>query len=655
MNDAAIESQSTQEKSNNTKLIPSFPGAGQQLPAGVPQYFPAFPHGFPPIPPYMPMAFAPPMTGGFHMPTAIAGAMVSQTSAEGATKNMHSLKTGDGQADKATEPMKDADQIKLSQPEQFDNSKPFVYNGQWMFPAPSHFAPPMGTPFMPGPMIGPPHMMGPPIHMPQQMAPHPNLGPPMMAPGSFPTPFLSHPGIAGGMTAPEPNNKPADAPAAPPISSIKPSDITTKQIASFRTSLKYHEDQLQYNRHQIDEKFMENKVKSIREHIQNFEVLLRSQLEHEKIYYPKTEKDNAIESKPQSVPASIQKDAGQASRGGVAAANQGRNKIQSHHPCIDAASGKEEEVAFNFDPSGSVAPPADPAQRPRLPSDAARAPAFQPRGEPPSHADNNNSDLSWGMSGCSSKAPEKISVRERLPASDGQRRFLTESLESAGSASNSKPYDNSAVNALPAAKAKAKGKAWLGVPYLVGTLPKGVNPRNAKDTDYQYSRELTYDELRSRYLYWGGAPRSIQQGLPKYDGKHFYPPSPGEGRSLKGLPEIDPDIPGPGTDPLHSFASAATVNNKVKVASNDDTYASAMHSPSFGNHIYDGSNELQEAPEEDGLPRGLHPNKAAPVDTGTDVGADTGSVSLCESRPDKSVYVASIDKVFSWMATNERN
>jgi hypothetical protein len=67
-----------------------------------------------------------------------------------------------------------------------------------------------------------------------------------------------------------------------------------------------------------------------------------------------------------------------------------------------------------------------------------------------------------------------------------------------------------------------------------------VNPRTAQDADYQYSRELTDEERRARFLYWGKAPRSAQHGLPKYDGKHFYPPSPvkdagkGKGKGVMG-------------------------------------------------------------------------------------------------------------------------
>jgi hypothetical protein len=64
------------------------------------------------------------------------------------------------------------------------------------------------------------------------------------------------------------------------------------------------------------------------------------------------------------------------------------------------------------------------------------------------------------------------------------------------------------------------------VPYLVGKPPNGVSASQVKDSDFVYPRHLTQDEVRARFLYWGKAPRSVQSGLPKFDGKDFYPPSP---------------------------------------------------------------------------------------------------------------------------------
>ncbi|RKF82881.1 hypothetical protein GcM3_019011 [Golovinomyces cichoracearum] len=66
----------------------------------------------------------------------------------------------------------------------------------------------------------------------------------------------------------------------------------------------------------------------------------------------------------------------------------------------------------------------------------------------------------------------------------------------------------------------------LGAPYLVGTISRGSQYNPTKPFDIVYSRPLTDEERHARYLYFGKAPRSAQSGLPKFDGKDFYPPSP---------------------------------------------------------------------------------------------------------------------------------
>jgi hypothetical protein len=64
------------------------------------------------------------------------------------------------------------------------------------------------------------------------------------------------------------------------------------------------------------------------------------------------------------------------------------------------------------------------------------------------------------------------------------------------------------------------------VPYLVGTRPEGVHENEAQNMDLHYPRPLNSEEIRARYLYWGKAVNSSCSGLPKFDGKDFYPPSP---------------------------------------------------------------------------------------------------------------------------------
>ena len=632
--DVAVDNHGPPEKLKNTKPIPGPLNLG---PHGVPQYFPAFPHGYPPIPAYLPMAFGPHMHGGFPMPSAVGGPMVSQPAADG------TLKTGDGQADKATEP-KRTDKINLSRPDQFDQTKPFVYNGQWMFPFPSHFPPPMGNPFMPGPILGPHPLMGHP-GMPPHLANPQNLGAPMMAPGAFHVPPPGHPGFPSMLptAGPGPINKDPQPPVAPPISSIKPSDITRKQIGSFRTSLKYHEDQLQFNRHQIDEKFMENKVKAIREHIQQFEALLRTQTEHEKLYNQKREKSKEAETDPKPAPAAVQKVPDHEHRDHTSTANHGRLENGSQHEAISATNGNSGEGAFNLNGLAAALKSIDLAKKPRLPSDAALAPPFRPRGENDmiAQSDTNGSGMCLGIAGCC----KPLGNSGQRPVSAGYEKWRIVSESSDQTGNSSKTWEDTVTD--PLSTSLAAEKARLGVPYLVGTLPKGVDPRTARDADYQYPRELTEDETRSRHLYWGKAPRFVRQGLPKYDGKHFYPPSPAKEAITNGSPESGPKMTQSEMDPFLSLFPAGE-GKKSKALGTDDTYASAPHLRSFRSQIYGGSQEFQKALDEVNQPCGGHPPKVSIAEAG----ADSGSASSRDRRSDNPVYVAACAKVSRWMATN---
>lgn len=70
------------------------------------------------------------------------------------------------------------------------------------------------------------------------------------------------------------------------------------------------------------------------------------------------------------------------------------------------------------------------------------------------------------------------------------------------------------------------GPASFRIPYLTGYVPTGIEPGEARSSDYVYSRELSDEEKKARALYWGNADRELTRGLPKFDGKDFYPASP---------------------------------------------------------------------------------------------------------------------------------
>lgn len=131
-----------------------------------------------------------------------------------------------------------------------------------------------------------------PIPLPGQMMMHPAHGPNSVngnigaKPNQQPMP---QPGTNNGRLA---NVVPL---AKSPISSIRPSEITKKQIESLRSSLRYFEDQLQYNKHQIDEKATEEQAQQIRNQIDHFGKILGSQVSFEATNYPKSKSHTSSE------------------------------------------------------------------------------------------------------------------------------------------------------------------------------------------------------------------------------------------------------------------------------------------------------------------------------------------------------------------------
>jgi hypothetical protein len=126
---------------------------------------------------------------------------------------------------------------------------------------------------------------------PQAFAANAHAGTAVFAQGMLPN-QLGYPGAATPKQSSE-NEIPAGstpvsltAPSMPPVTSIRPSDITTKHLEILRSRVKYLEDQLQYNKHQIDERSFRNEALMVRDNIQNFEKNLEQQLRMEEIYYP---------------------------------------------------------------------------------------------------------------------------------------------------------------------------------------------------------------------------------------------------------------------------------------------------------------------------------------------------------------------------------
>lgn len=526
--------------------LPMAPVMG--MPHPMQFFYPGFHPGMAPMHPMagMPMPMMPP---GFPFPMPMSNGAGPPTGQDDSHKE-NLTKKGDDVDDKATveaEPTKTG--VKLSPPEQFDHSKPFMFNGQpWMFPMfPAPYPGFMGMPspaFPPGPMPGSPMMMPPHMAMPGMvggpigpmgpMGPIAPMGPMGLQSQQGPPPTASVSGSSRQPT-PQPSSK-------PPISSIRPSQITRKQIDGLRASLKYHEDQLQYNKHQIDEKDMETKIQMLLADIERFERVFTAQAEYEEKHYPKVEKtkEDSLTSGGRSSAPSTNTSQSQSEESKESKESNATSVTTGSQPKLRKKDRSCDSLGVSSNKSSRAssiyheAPRVDSTQgrKSTLPSDAARAPVFQPR---------------------------SVSAFT-LPITNGTESITQEQLQAAEKrliAAGSQGWN------LSAAPSTSTSQNSFGVPYLVGTLPRGVNPYNGTRVEYEYSRKLTDEEVQARHLYWGKAPRSVSQGLPKYDGKNFYPPSPikvPEDSSPKirrgiptGVPEIDYQFTAPNIDPFRAI------------------------------------------------------------------------------------------------------
>lgn len=508
---------------------PKHPAAIMGMPQPMPFFYPSYP-GMPPMHPMtgMPMPVMPP---GFPFPMPVPTAPTANSAEEAARKENQSKKAEEHKAASELQPGKPG--INLSPPEQFDHTKPFMYNGQqWMFPmfpAPYPGFLGMPPPGYAGHMPGPPMMMPPHMPMPPMMSP---IGPvPPVGPMGPMGPQQS--AGAATMTTAAPSSSRQSTPqppSKPPISSIRPSQITRKQIDGLRASLKYHEDQLQYNKHQIDEKDMERKIEMLNHDIDRFEKVFQAQTEFEEKHYPKTDKDKdeaASSSGRSSVPSSKTQSQSEESKESKESKATTMSNNSHSQPKLRKKDRSRDSVGINSNKSSTASYILEDSAQDRvlasiqagkkssLPSGAARAPVFQPRSVSTlSCPVPSGNEQVWKAANA-----EGGITQEQLEAAEKK-------LIAAGSKAWAVPHEINGTPSQPSRGESPRKHDGLGVPYLVGTLPRGVNPYAGHRFEYEYSRKLTDEELQARHLYFGKTPRSVSQGLPKYDGRNFYPPSP---------------------------------------------------------------------------------------------------------------------------------
>ncbi|KAL7918656.1 hypothetical protein ACQKWADRAFT_330514 [Trichoderma austrokoningii] len=431
-----------------------------------------------------------------------------------------------------------------------DPTRPHIHNGQWMVPSGSAF-----HPYALGPHHG---FLGPPMLSPmaagQRFIPGHVMAPLPQSNGQIPQ------AQAAGM--PLPMQSYATAPnfalsAGQHQSSIRASQITKRQLSVLRASLKWTEDQLQYNKHQIDERTMELHAQSLRHSIEHFEKIQDEQAANENRGLAKDQSQDDL-----SVSASADEDRSKSPVTNSSAKPE--NSADSFSSLPDEASivrtdkGKSssQRIAFPCNHDGATTQPAPKAQSmgagdegsvgkktSALPVTAALAPPFQPR------------------------AIENQSASDDLPRS---------------------------VNIPLMYKENVSPK-----PYLVGELPPGMSAERAHDTDYVYPRQLTEDELRARHMYWGNAPHHLQSGLPKFDGKDFYPPSPDSSRP----PDNDSDLSRRFNSVMAKVTEAESVGRNGGTEA-DPFQSSRRNPPPFrrgvmGTSTESGSSQKSSAPSRD--------------------------------------------------------
>lgn len=595
----------TQPEPASVAAAPAVPK--QTLPVmGMPhpmQFFhPGFYPGMPPIHPMtgMPMPMMPP---GYPFPMApVLNATVASGNQEASLKENQTNKAENKDAKSVIESEPAKVTVKLSPPENFDHTKPFMYNGQqWMFPM---FASPYpGYMGMPPPSFAGPHVPGAPMMMPPHIAVPQMVGPigPIGMQASQGT-MAPPPPIASRQPTPQP-------PSKPPISSIRPSQITRKQIDGLRANLKYHEDQLQFNKHQIDEKDMENKIQLLQNDIERFERVFKAQADYEEKHYPKSDKvkeDVSSSGRSSAAPStktsqSQSEESKESKATTVTASSQLKlKKKERSRDSVGLNSNKSSTASYtNEDTPRDRLLVTNTNRKSTLPSGAALAPVFQPRSA--SGVSALTFPITKGNKWQLDNTGEEI-TQEQLDEAD-------KILQEAGSKAWGSTQQKQALSNPAAQRQSPRGHDDLGVPYLIGNLPHGLNnPYPTQRIEYEYSRKLTDEELHARRLYFGKAPRSVSQGLPKYDGRNFYPASPvknmtpSESPSVRrqripiGVPETDYGFPAQSGKDVDPFRAGTPSDDSLKPTKIDNTKTpSAMSVRSFNSQADDHTADFRDA------------------------------------------------------------
>lgn len=469
-------------------------------------------------------------------------------------------------------PSSPAEEITISPPYQFDTSKPFLYNGQWVYPMPPGFQPPV----LPFNLLGNVNPMQPQfisqgqagMYFPQQL----QFSTPNVA-SSFPMlsttqRLLNLPGFAPVML-PSGSPQTFQSPCRPfPAGPLPGSPTTEQQVQALQQHIKHLENQLENNKHQIDEAHVIAQREMARSQIAAllFQSTINEQAHHlqgTKAQVPRPSNGSTgAESLVGLGLHSTQQEINSPGAAYIVSRKLGSicepNAEPNQSTAITQPLGQLTSRSFTGPIANEASAPPKPEIRKRLSAAAAMAPPFLPR----------NLKASSDISGDSFPAKDPTTVHPKSPAGvkGSQKNTDTQhALASTTKASDRKlPFPHQSIDKevlsmpkpqtmrnivrtdpfdlIPAALQSFNAHPFatgtgptdpsmshgLGdpVPYLYGFPPSGMTFEKASSSELQYSRKLTEDEQRARHLYWGKAPREALKGLPKFDGRDFYPPSP---------------------------------------------------------------------------------------------------------------------------------
>ncbi|KAI1000391.1 hypothetical protein K3495_g7804 [Podosphaera aphanis] len=423
--------------------------------------------------------------------------------------------------------------IKISHPSQFDYTKPFMISGQVVYPVQSGFQPS----FQPSPYAFPVPIgiIGNSNFISQGQPPGFQKPHPVASAGNSNSqaPFTN---VSSHSMSP-PNHGYSSDFAVPPNFipatgiPIPAKDFLTGQLQALYTSLSSIEKQISGKNPQYDQGLLEAQRNMIQSQINSTKNALSNQI------YRQSSKNKDHDFKDKKMQAMA-----------IPAIVSDENKARLHHriPPLAPVKGVEStrtNSTENTNYTDKAAQSKSPIKS-RLSMSSAKAPPFQPR--PQIKIDALWSTENIQTTQAKDSANFEVNSGDSIPGSrklhyfpnpcngyltpdwpplvpstkfEDTHRLQSNIVQSTQRSSTYSFPSNNFNRKLPASKS-------LGAPYLVGTVPSDLKCNPNMSANVTYSRPLTNEEIRARYLYFGRAPRSIQSGLPKFDGKDFYPPSP---------------------------------------------------------------------------------------------------------------------------------